>query len=58
MRILIAVGIAAGAIERVFVWRSHSGALDSDEGCAARGCSSAAKADAAAGAGALRPLNR
>ena len=31
MRVLVAVGIAAGAVERVVVWRSHLGALDSDE---------------------------
>ena len=31
MRILIAVGIAAGTVERLLVWRSHLGALDSDE---------------------------
>ena len=31
IRILIAVGIAAGAVERLVVWRSHVGALDSDE---------------------------
>ena len=31
MRILVAVGIVAGTVERVVVWRSHIGALDSDE---------------------------
>ena len=31
MRILVAVGIVAGAVERVVVWRLHVGALDGDE---------------------------
>src|SRR6478609_9224647 len=31
MRTLIVVGIVAGAVERAIVWRSHLGALDSDE---------------------------
>src|SRR5690242_19901161 len=31
MRILVAVGIVAGTVERVVVWRSHLGALVSDE---------------------------
>ena len=31
MRIVVVVGIAAGTVERVLVWRSHLGALDSDE---------------------------
>jgi hypothetical protein len=31
MRALVAVGIVAGAVERLVVWRSHLGALDSDE---------------------------
>lgn len=31
IRVLVAIGIVAGAVERLVVWRSHLGALDGDE---------------------------